>query len=276
MKILSGILFVLVLLTSFLACHDLEIETNDDTTLRIYRISDFNSNNQEIERQLFHYNNNKLELVERYTGFIPEDSLMSCRTIFSYEKNLVTKSVFKNEAKNWKLHSVYQYTVTNDKIDYKSVSRFAFPSCDACWRYEYYYTGTKITKWIKFIKTTGENWTDFRSGKYEYNNGGLVEYTDYVNYYNTTLKPDYKIVYTVENGQVTKHTEGSYNSKNKWVASRKGEYFYEGNNITKKTCYTWAPTIQKWEQFGEINYFYTSDRSIIEESRSDGSKTKYY
>lgn len=261
----------------FSACKQFEIQDLDTTknSYRIKKIIQYNDLGEELNRDVFNYKNEQLVLWQWFYKNENGEMTQSRKVDVQYKGvNIVkTLSYLKND--KWIYHQEVNYTVCNNLIYEKMVSRLVFPECNECWKYSYKYKESKLVEWNKYIKTETNDWMHIRKNTFTYNNNKLIETKDSVNFNNTEMMLDYKKIYVYKNGQISEWMGGLCTNSCEWKPSQKVAYSYEQNNISTKTYSVWDSTNETWKYFGLENYYYDENNYLIEETTSSGMRILY-
>lgn len=267
---------IILLIGYFNACkqYDIDLDTIHNTH-RIKMITEYDNSGDEVARDLFTYKDERLVLWQRLSKNENGEMKENWEINVKYNNGNIIASLFNNRNGELSPQQECNYTLFNDLVLEKIVSRLAPPQCNECWKYNYIYQGSRLIEWNKFIKTETNEWKKIRQDQYSYNNNKLIEYKDFVDFDDTGLRLDYKKTYSYKNNRISGWFGGICIAGSEWSPTQKVEYAYDQNNVSTKTYLIWDDTDKSWKYFGALNYYYDAYNNLIEEASSSGT-TKIY
>ncbi len=275
MKKLPWLFLILVCTGIYNSCKDFDIQPElIDNSVRIKTIREVDKLGIEKSREVFFYTKNRLTFYKLYTlekGELKEKQ----KVLISYDGDFAWTTISAKKNDQWTVLQECSYSLSNNLIIGKTVSRLKWPQCLNCWKYNYKYQGTKLQEWTKLIKDENEGWREYRKAEFIYDNNKLVEYKDYENYDNTELKLDYKKLYFNQNGKVAGWQGGTYIEGQEWEPVEKADYYYEGTNVIVKSFSVRIANTSNWKNLGTVNYNYNANGCLSEKITSSGSTTIY-
>lgn len=276
MKYFKRVLIITFCFTCFNSCKEYNLDDQiPDNSFRIKTIIEYVNLGEEIRRDIFNYENNKLVLQQSYILNENDETCLIQRVEVEYNQPFMIATLFKIKNNSWQAQQTCINTVSNNQILEKTISRLANPVCENCWKYNYKYNNSKLIEWNKFLKTETDEWNKIRKGTYTYKNDRLIEYVDSVNYDNTGMKPDYKKLYIYENDILLAWVGGICIENSDWKPTQKAEYLYGQNNVTNKIYSVWDEENEEWKYFGDLKFGYDNFNNLIEETTSLGNLIVY-
>lgn len=277
MKFPERLLIVIFCICLCITCKQFELEDLDNTmnSYRVKMISQYNISGEEVSKDIFNYKDEKL--VSWQSCYKNEDGELtqSKKVNAAYNGvNIITTLSYLNNNK-WSPQQECNYTVSNNRICEKVVTRLASPECNECWKYKYKYCESKLVEWNKYIKTETDDWLQIRKNTFIYKDNKLIECKDSVYSNNLKMKLDYRKIFVYENGKVVEWFGGICNNDRVWAPTQKTEYSYEQDNIATKTYFVWDSINESWNYFGFVKYYYNENNYLIEETTSSGIRKLY-
>jgi len=276
MKKLKHLLVLLCCTTIIFSCK--KLDDYSDLTGNSYRIKhviEYNETGEENQRFLFSYKSEKLISWQQFTKN-ENGEMEECKKFnISYKGSIITVSERCKLNDKWNLHKEVDYKISNNLVHEEIISRHSTHPCIGCWKYSYNYSGSRLIEWVKYIKNENNTWEQCRKVEYNYVENKLTGYKHFVKSNGTDSKLDYLRKYFYLNEEVAGWQGGTYREGFDWKPSQQIEYTYEQNKISTKTYSVWDNSLNSWEFFGSINYFYDENNYLIEETTLSGIKTLY-
>ncbi|MEN8117886.1 MAG: RHS repeat domain-containing protein [Bacteroidota bacterium] len=276
MQISKYHLIIFVLILGLFSCKKYDDEpVMSGDSFRIKQISEYNDFGEETGRDVFSYKGEKIVLWQWF--YIDENGVADekWKVEVTYRgDNLIAAKRNKNDNK-WELEKECTYKIRDNIVYEEVLSRYGFPRCIECWKYNYYYSGTRLTHWNKFVKNENSDWEECWRGEYIYEDNKLVEYHDLVVCEDAEWKQDYKRKYHYTNNILTVWEGGIHSADGLWSVSQKAEYGYENGNMAVKNYLVWDDCNESWKIFGSLNYFYDENNNLVEKTTSSGERTEY-
>ena len=137
--------FVILLFVCNLSCKEFDsnLPTNN---YRISKITQTNLLDNTVYYYQFTYQND--QLLECKTSFLNNNNQIqeSRKLNFFYSVGEVEVSIQKKKNNEWEKFQKLQFEIDNDLIVRKLISRYSFPKCENCWRYEYKYDCNNLSE----------------------------------------------------------------------------------------------------------------------------------
>ena len=248
------------------------IEKND---YRVKSILSYNDQGEEIGRDIFNYENDRIVLWQWFSKNENGESEENWKIVINYIGNNIEAVKYYKVHDVWKRHNKSTFKIRDNHIYEELKSRYDITPCDDCWKYSYTYSDTLLIGWKSFIKTGDDSWENLRKGENIYKNGNLTEYKTFEMEENNVWEPIYKRTYSCKNGRVNGWQGSIYNADNKWIPEKKIEFLYANNKISSINCSMWDASEGSWFYFGSLTFQYDDNNCLIEETSSKGCRTVY-
>jgi len=275
MKFIQHFLIAVILISILFSCKDYDSDNLPDNNFRIKKILELNEYGEESIVHSFTYENDKIILWRSHSRNEKDELREIIKVEVSYDGNSMSALQFQKVNNEWEKHQGCIFTIQNDRICEKLVSRYSSPECRNCWKYQYKYIGARLEESKKYFCNGSDDWKLLNKQFYTYEDNSLSQYENFMVTEDGKPELDYLRLYSIENNKVSGWEGGVVVKDSDWQPAEKKEFVYEQGLMSSETYSVWDEQNKRWQFFGSVGYYYDINTNLVEEITSNGNSIRY-
>lgn len=267
--------FLLSMLPLFIAC-----DKDDDTTIQknSHRIKQINTNinNTIFAKVVFTYDGENLVNSTQYNLNEKEEWGEYIIREYTYSGNNVTSISSTNKDGIWEFSIKQEYLIQNGLVMEEVVFDYTNGSWKEKEKWVYQYSDNNIAAWQGYSYSSDKNaFVQDGKGEYTYNNGVLIENTEYTIDIENNWVPTNKHNFTYNESSLSSIISYNRNeTDDDWHNLLKREPVYSGKYVSKYNVYHWFEN--SWEPNTSYSYTYNNEGYLSSYTDGMGSSTYEY